>query len=467
MKATRQIFRNPIFWAFFISFSYWAYLGFASRMIIDCDAISYESTGRMLAEKGWQEYFRSGPNREPLYLLLISLSVKLGKLFSLSYQTIQVFFQFCILFLTQVLMLQILLRLNINNLICGFTILYLGISPAIVNSALSLFSEIAAYPIILGIILLTFKSWSSFRKGRKQTLYLAVMSGLIFTCMVLTKAIFEFIIPVFVVILFLSNLFTRNRKIVVNGARYLVLSLSFFCVLVTSYKLANKVFNGNFVIANRGEVMFYGSAARRLEPLTKEGILTALAYIPGEGVCQGIFGEEKCSFWSFKKSDELGYAKIYQLEDSGLPPKEVNRQVVKMALAKIIQNPFQYSLLWFMEGLKLLFWESTQMGFVSYPAIFVKLFQWPVFKNGLRLLMSILTLAALLFSLGFLLRRKEGIFLPLDEIRIVIFLILLLLFLFGGFSALCVILPRYTLPMAPLYLILSAFAIEKLFPYRN
>ncbi len=467
MRINQKIFHNPVFWAFFISIFYWAYLGFTSRMVIDCDALSYESMGKMLAEKGWQEYFRTGPNREPFYLLFVSLSVRLGKFFSIPYQSAQVFLQFGVLFLTQILMLRILRRLGVNNLICGFAVFYLGVSPALVNSALSLFSEIVAYPLILCIILLASKSWVSFSYGQKQTLYLALISGLVFACLALTKAIFEFIVPIFAVLFFLTGLFTYNRKIILNGARYLVVSMFIFSLFVTSYKLLNKTFNGNFVIANRGEVMLYGSVARRAEPLTKERILTALAYIPGEGVCRGIFGEERCSFWSFKKSDEMGYAKIYQLKDLGLAPKEVSKQALEASFVKILQNPLQYALFWFIESLKLLFWESTQMGFVSYPVFLAELFEWPLLKNGLRLLMSLITLFALLFSLGLFFRRKGGGFVLADEVKVTIFLIFLLLFLFGGFSALCVILPRYVLPMVPLYLILSAFAAQRILSHRN
>jgi hypothetical protein len=66
--------QNPFHLAFLASFIYWIYLTLTSHMIIEYDAINYEKMGKILAEKGWLEYFLSGPNREPLYPLLSKIS---------------------------------------------------------------------------------------------------------------------------------------------------------------------------------------------------------------------------------------------------------------------------------------------------------------------------------------------------------------------------------------------------------
>ena len=127
------LFRNPINLAFLISIFYWTYLFLTSRMSISCDAVTYESLGKTLAQQGWVEFFKIGPNREPLYPALVAFSMGLGKAFGISYQSIQVLIQLLLLFLTQILILQIMRLLKINKLITALTILYLGISPAIVN----------------------------------------------------------------------------------------------------------------------------------------------------------------------------------------------------------------------------------------------------------------------------------------------------------------------------------------------
>jgi hypothetical protein len=208
--------------------------------------------------------------------------------------------------------------------------------------------------------------------------------------------------------------------------------------------------------------MLYGGIARRVEPLTRERFLVALSYIPGEGICEGIFGKEKCSFWSIAKSDEFGYKKVYELTARGLRPEEVDKEVAWAALKKITQNPSQFFLLWFMEGLKIFFWESTQIGFVSYPAGLTKLFCWPPIKNGLRLLMAILTFLAFVYLVTFLLRERKNIFKPQQNIKVMLFLIAIFIFIFTSAHALCNIIIRYAFPIVPLYLIISAFVIQKI-----
>lgn len=431
-------------------------------MVIGCDAVSYEAIGEMLAKKGWLDYFLTGPHREPFYPLLISFSMRIGAIFSFSYQLIQVFLQFSILFITQLVTLRILRLLDINDWIAAFTILYLGVSPAIVNSALSLYSEIATFPLILAIILLMYHSWISFSGPKSRIILFAIVSGLTFVLMTLSKGIFEVITPVFISLFFLSALLTRNRILILNALMYFVIALAVFYTLITGYKLTNKILNDHFMVTNRGAHMLYGSVARRVEPLTREQFLAALAYIPGEGVCKSIFGQEKCSFWSLHKYDELGYKKINELKASGLRSEEVEKEAMRAAFKKILQNPGQFALFWFMEGIKMFFWESTQIGFVSYPTGLTKLFCWVPFKNGLRFLMSILTFMALIYLVNFLLHRRKNFFMPQENTKILLFLSTLLIFLFSSAHALCLIVPRYALPIVPLYLIISAFFIQRM-----
>ena len=102
MKNKILSLQDPICLVFLTTFLYWIYLVFTSRMTIAFDAIDYESLGKMLAEKGWIEFFRTGPHREPFYPALIAVCMRLGNFFGLSYQLIQVLIQFLILFLTQI-----------------------------------------------------------------------------------------------------------------------------------------------------------------------------------------------------------------------------------------------------------------------------------------------------------------------------------------------------------------------------
>jgi hypothetical protein len=467
MKTKNFLFQNLIPLAFLVSFIYWVYLALTSSMIIEYDAVNYESLGKMLAGKGWLEYFRTGPHREPLYPLLVSFSMRIGGIFSLSYQPVQVFLQLLILFITQLMTLRVLRILNINNWLCALTILYLGVSPAIVNSALSLFSEIATYPLILATVLIMHKSWLSLSGPKSRTVILAILSGLIFILMTLSKGIFEFITPVFIILFLLPTLLGRNRKIILRSLLYLAVFSAIFYAHIIGYKSVSRMFNDNFAVTNRGLLSFYAGAARRTEPLTRESLLSAIAYVPGRGVCYGIFGREKCRFWVYKESDRLGLEKIYKLKRANLSAKEVDKEFVSGALTAILHKPGQYILLWFIEGLKIFFWESTQIGFVGYPAGLAKLFGWAPLKNGLRFFISSLVFLAFIYAVIFLFGKRKNIFTTKGNARekpvVILYLSILLIFLFAGAYAFNCIFPRLAFPVVPLQLIILAFAVQKIF----
>jgi len=451
---------NPIYAAFLISILYWIYLGLTIKMIVVYDAAAYESLGKIISQQGWGEFFRTGPNREPFYPAMIAFSMNLGKIFGISYQFVQVIIQLLVLFLTQILTLCILRILKINNLLSALTILYLGISPGIVNSALSLFSEIAIYPLILAGLLLIYRSWLSFIGPKFRIILLAILTSLLFVVMTLNKGIFELVTPVFFFLFILSAFFTRNRKLIVNAFLYLVVVLGIFYALVNGYKSVNEIFNGHFTVTNRGAWVLYGSTARRMEPLTKERFLTAIAYVPGEGVCQSVFGEKRCRFWSFWKADELGSQKVSEL--SNLPPKAVDNALITLSKQEVLKNPGQYVLLFAIEASKMFFWESTQIGYVVYPAGLTKLFAWAPLKNGLRLAMALLTLLAVVY-LFMLLWRKRKEALESESSLILPYFCLLFIFSFVSLYSAFSIIARYLLLIVPLYLIIVTYVFQGVF----
>ena len=89
----RNIFRLAVLTVFLLSLIYWVYLVFSAQMQISQDAIGYEGLGRMIYQKGWQEFFETGPQYEPLYPSTISISMSIADRFSISYQLVQKFFQ--------------------------------------------------------------------------------------------------------------------------------------------------------------------------------------------------------------------------------------------------------------------------------------------------------------------------------------------------------------------------------------
>jgi hypothetical protein len=219
---------------------------------------------------------------------------------------------------------------------------------------------------------------------------------------------------------------------------------SFYYVPITDYKWLNKQYNGNFAITNRASWALYGNTARRMEPLTVKRFAEALAYVPGEGVCDRIFGPKECKFWSFWKSDELGFAKANELKGQYSSPGEINAALLDASAQRALHNPFQYALLTIVEGLKMFFWESTKIGFVSYPPLLQRIYDIKILDNGLRLCVSLLTLIAVFALWAQTLRPAK------DH---AVFLIGLLSFLYIFFFSFFFILTRYAIPIAPLYLI--------------
>lgn len=460
-KNKFSILSNPVKLAFLFAVFYWVYLALTSRMLIVSDATEYFYFGKMLAQKGWLEFFKTGPNLEPFYPALIAFSMKLEKLFGISYQPIQVLFQLAILFLTQVLALRILRLLKVNDLLTALVIFYLGVSPGIVNSAFSLHSEIMTYPIILAIVLLTYKARLAFSGPKMRVIFLAIMTSLLFVLMVLTKGIFELVTPLFLFLFFLTVIFVCSRKVMVNTCIYMIVFFMVFYSFVCGYKLVNKVFNGRFAVTERGDWALYGNTARRMEPLTRERLLTGLAYIPGENTCKSIFGQQKCNFWSPWASGEFGHQKFSQLSEKNMAPKDIQNTLIQLSIQKVLQNPGQFALLSALEVLKMFFWESTMMGRVVYSEGLTRLFTWMPFKNGLRLGMSSLTLLAFIYLTVMLWRERKGILKKESPSLFLFFCLLFILSYIFSYAIFCIT-PRYCLPVAPLYLVIIAYVFQKM-----
>ena len=161
-------------------------------------------------------------------------------------------------------------------------------------------------------------------------------------------------------------------------------------------------------------------------------------------VCNSIFGPRDCEYWSFRKSDKFGLFKTRELALRHLSSDQINSILLQASAGKALHHPFQYTLLTFVEGLKMFFWESTQVGFVGYPDWLQKIYDTRLFNNALRFLVSIASFWAVLRLWGRLIRS------PVPSIE---FSIGVLVFLYILFFSFFFILTRYGLPIAPLYLI--------------
>jgi hypothetical protein len=430
---------------FLLSLLYWLYLSLTTRMDIVFDSIGYASLARLIYSQDWITFFTTGPNREPLYPLLIAASMHIGHFTGLAYVRIMAFFGVMLLFLTQIMAYKILRLLNIRDSICAIVLAYLALSPALNNTAFSLYSEIATLPIVLGIILISAQVWKAISQDkREESLINGAILGILLSAATFVKAVFECISPVYLIILFTTVFLSDKTKRISALLLCLVAAVSFYYAPITDYKLLNKQYNGTFTITNRSSWMIYGNAARRMEPLTVKRFAEALAYVPGEGVCSGFFGPRECKSWSFEKSDELGFAKQNELMVRHLPLERINAALLADSAQKALQNPLQYVLLGAIEGLKMFFWESTKIGFVSYPHWLQNIYNVKLLNDGLRLSVSLISFIAVISI------WRQGL---MPQKSPIAFLIGMLIFIYIFFFSFVSTLTRYALPIAPLYLI--------------
>jgi len=476
IKPSRS--NNPntkILFAFTLSIVYWIYLFFTTRPDIIFDSVSYEYLGRMITQDGWIEYFENGPTREPLYPFLISIAMRIADIFSVSYLYIQKFIQIIILLVTQILTLKLLKKLEINNKIIALTILYIGISPALVNSAFSLFSEIATYPLILGIIYITVKAWRSILQ-ENSTLKLAFLGlalGILFIFITSTKAIFEFLFPILLLpyLFFIIRSFTqKNKKLAINSIVYMMVAFLSFGSFLHFFKSMNQKYNGNYAFTNRGAWTLWGAVEKRTLKMTPKKVLAAIAMVPGDGVCNAIFGRKECHYWTFHKTMALGVKKSGEVASSGIPPHQFDSKLIELSKQEILKNPLQYGFFHLIEGGRMFFWESTQIGFVTYPAWLYQLFTFTLFKNALRLIIGCMTIASFFYLFLFILQNKNVLFdakNPHSEKLQICLFSFLIIFAFIQLYSFFGVLTRYSFPIVPLYILSISVLLQKIATIRS
>jgi len=430
-----------------VSIAYWIYLYFHTSMVIVFDAGAYEQLGRMLHDESWVNYFKTGPNREPLYPLSIALSMHMADIFHVSYQKIQLIIQVLILAVSQILLWRLLVRFNIHRFIIGAVLLYWAFSPAIVNSAFSLFSEILAYPFILLLIWFSLNLLAPVSHQRNiWVLWSGIMWGIVALALVMVKAASLYmllIIGIWILVLLCGRWIRGHQRELI-----VVIAIAMGCLILqtgtTVYKSLNKRYNGFDVLTDRGPVMVYGNMVRRVEPHDGPRVKAAIALVPGEGVCRLLAKAEDCQYWQFMTSDALGSYRATALAASGYTSNDINKVLIHETKELIATHPLPVTFFGFLEGMKMLFWESTQIGFVTYPAWLTHAYDHLVFKSLLRLIMAIITGIALIGFAYTCFRSKDA-----NKI-----LLLLMAIAFIFLYSWVTVLTRYAFPIVPVYLLI-------------
>ncbi len=446
-------------------FVYWMYLAFVTEPILVHDAKGYEDLGRMIYQKGWEAYFVSGPNREPIYPFLVSWSMHIAN--TGSYADVLKCFQIVLLSASAFLFLKLLQRACLSKKIIVLAMLYLGISPAIVNASFSMFSEGVTYSFVLGIVLVSSVAWRSLPKDTSaHALALGLGLGVLFVLILMVKGVYEKIFPLFLipfVFLALHAWRVKNNKILKNSVVFLLSAIIVFGTCVFGYKSLNKKYNGVFVLTDRAAWAFYAAAARRQMPLSAESFGAAVTYcLFEEEGCKRFFSAEHCQSWHVRVAEHLGAEKNYEVS-AKFPLQQQNEELFKAAFEKISENPLQYALLVGLEWVHMFFWENTRTGFVAYPDWLDKIFDCAPFAKGLRFAAGGISFLATLFAIFFLWKNKKGL---LDHSREkenfvpILFFSVYLIVCHVTFYSLFAIVSRHALPIAPLFILVVAFTTQ-------
>jgi len=452
--------------AFLLSAIYWFYLLISSQIIIVYDAVEYESLGRLLCDHGFREFFITGPHREPLYPLLISLAMKISHYSGLRWDSILKIMQCLCLLNTQILLCWVLKKLKINRVLIAFFVLYIGISPSLVNATFSLFSEIASIFWPLAIVALSALTWSNADTlKRGQCLGLAIATAFLFICLTFVKAIFEPVSFIFMSIFWfrLIQAGIKKNTVLFNNLLCFILSFSFiYYGAINSYKLVNKFTNHEFTMTTRGPVIFYSNAQKRAQSIDWKKFPAYALTIPGNEFCVSAFDSASCDYWGFRNIDLIAEKKVNELGHQGFQKEGLNQQLFKSGLERIQEHPFSYMFFTLLEGSKFLFWESTHIGFVLYPQWLQNIFDTLWLANGLTLFIGGLMLLAVFFALRQIYRhRREK---PNEESAIILFCLWMTFACIVPLS-MTLILKRYFLTLAALFLILIAYCIDKTLKY--
>ena len=171
-----------------------------------------------------------------------------------------------------------------------------------------------------------------------------------------------------------------------------------------------------------------------------------------------------------KRADEILGLVLEGIFIEPPPPKnfseeERNSAILQLTFKEILSNPFQYVLFMGMEFPRMFFWESTQIGFVEYPKWLYKIYTAEVFRGGLRLIVSLMTIFSLIFVLLHTFRHRVRLFdlTPAGYEIQICFFVLLTIFAYAGLYSFFSIVTRYALPLGPLYLLCIAYTFSKIF----
>jgi len=444
-----------MFWSYTLPFIYWAYLILTSSPIIAFDSVGYINLAHILYNPfEWDQYFRSGPTREPLYSLVISLSMHIGTWLSISYIYILKTLSLLLLALTMYLIHQLLKRINAAPWVQAGAVLYTGFSPVLINSALCVYSEIVTFPLITAAVYFGWKFMDSLSEGPSGSSQPAWGLGLSLLGFTMTKGLGELLFPLFLCCLIIygwQNVTGSFLSFIKRSRRKILIVLLIFYIPLLGFKSMNYLMNHHFTLTNRANINVYGNLVHRSQvPLNLTAVTSNLLTVPiSYDLCSKFYPDPVCYQWSMRASDQTFFDREAQLNKLHLSEAEKNKILFRELLQALTTKPLEQTLYFLQEGLKTFFWETSQGPFVVYPYWLERLFNNPWIVMLMSLGIGLLCFLAFLISFTLLKNR-----LVLITLTLLVLLIILLSFVH--------ILNRYAAVVAPLEILLMFTCCDSL-----
>ena len=459
--------------AFVISILWWLYLFFTTQFVIVYDAEGYEQAGKLIAYHGWADYFRQALQREPMFPWLVALSMQLGDWLGCSYGYLLKLIGIFFLFLTMVFSYWLMCRLSVRPFIAAFVLLYIGISPVMTNSSMRIWSEFAIYPWVVLAVIWTIRSCKFLDNLPQDRLeYFSIIGhamvlALIFLLIMFDKAVAEGILILYLWPFYgrvVSYLRSRDYIKSKQAAVFCLVVFLIFESVVGMYKWCNYHYNGNFAFTNRGVWLVYGSAVRRVQPLTLERLRSGLASVPGMGVCSSHYSPEDCNFWSGPYADGIWSQRLAELTHQGIKGNAAFNDFAFNTMKMVLAHPFQVLLLMAIEAQKMFFWESS-LDFVTYPDWLDNILHTVGFSYSLRIIGAILSWVACVFAFCVLCFRCQRCQFKDKGQQQALFWTVNFIFCYIWMFSWVHILDRFSFPLISLFMVLISFLIERCVAY--
>ncbi len=460
---------SVLFFCPLISTFFLFYLVAFSHPVIVNDAIGYEQLAKLFVHGDWVSYFQTGPNREPLYLLFVAAAMKIGSFLHVPYTAPLLLMQVMVLLSAQLILMAILKHFQIVDAITAVISIYFVVSPNIFTSSLIVFSEILIYPLILLFVFLLYQMMLKVTSGPndwREFSVTGIQLGLCAAVLTYLKGIFEVAVPL-ILILLLFIVFKNQGKISLSVAvkKYLVftsITLIVFLGAVVPVKYLNKIYNNTFTFTDRGPTGIYGNIVRNSTDMTYPKLLAgALTIIPDKRFCRRVFPDDMCGYWDNGVSDKIGAAKEVELSKQ-FPPDEVNKRLILLSAQRFMQHPLESFAAYLINASRFFFWEFFSPSFVAIPGWVKKVYRFAPLYYFLLFSVPLASLASFFFAVKktFFCSdhgcRKRQTFLAVLTCTIIAFIAE------HSFSFTS---ERYALELAPLFLVLIAFFLDRLIFY--